>query len=100
DDRRRDAMSVEVVGQPLDRRDGRLKVTGGARYSAEMPVDDVAYGVLVMSTVGAGRIAAIDVGDAAGRPGVLHGLTHLNATTLDAQNSGRGLTLLRDDTVY
>ena len=29
------------VGQPLDRVDGRLKVTGGARYAAEYAVPNV-----------------------------------------------------------
>ena len=40
-----------VIGQPLDRVDGRLKVTGGARYAAEARVPDLLYGVLVTSTV-------------------------------------------------
>ena len=43
------------VGAPMDRVDGRLKVTGGARYSAEMPVENVAYGYIVQSTIEIGR---------------------------------------------
>jgi hypothetical protein len=40
---------MTVVGQPIPRVDGRLKVTGGARYTADIPVDGVAYGVFVYS---------------------------------------------------
>jgi xanthine dehydrogenase YagR molybdenum-binding subunit len=32
--------------------DGRLKVTGGAKYAAEYPVPNVAYAVMVTSTIG------------------------------------------------
>ena len=29
---------MNAVGQPISRVDGRLKVTGGARYTADIPV--------------------------------------------------------------
>ena len=48
------------VGEPLDRVDGRLKVTGGARYAAEYPVPNVAHAAIVTSTIAVGRIAAVD----------------------------------------
>jgi len=59
----------------MDRVDGRLKVTGGARYSADMPVDNVAYGFLIASTIGSGRIKQIDTAEAEKVPGVLAILT-------------------------
>ena len=31
-----------MIGDPIDRLDGRLKVTGGARYSAEWPIERLA----------------------------------------------------------
>lgn len=58
-------MSAPLVGAPVDRVDGRLKVTGAAKYSAEVAVPNLAYGVIVTSTVANGRIAQID--DAAAR---------------------------------
>ena len=70
------------VGQPLSRVDGRLKVTGGARYSAEMPIANVAYAVLVMSTAANGKIKAIDAGAAEAVPGVLKVITPANALRL------------------
>ncbi|HEU4587137.1 MAG TPA: xanthine dehydrogenase family protein molybdopterin-binding subunit [Gemmatimonadales bacterium] len=100
----RDAPSV---GAPLDRVDGRLKVTGGARYSAEMPVHGLAHAVMVQSTIASGRIAKLDVRAAERAPGVLAVMTHLNAPRLPngghppvAPPAMRVLTLLQDDAVH
>ncbi|GJG89556.1 carbon-monoxide dehydrogenase large subunit [Gemmatimonadetes bacterium T265] len=71
-----------VVGAPLDRLDGPLKVTGGARYAAEMPVAGLAHAVLVTSTVARGRVARVDARAAEAAPGVLAVLTPMNAPTL------------------
>ena len=57
------------IGAPISRVDGKLKVTGGARYSAEMPVPDALYGVMVMSTVPASTITSMDTKAAEGRAG-------------------------------
>ena len=43
-----------VIGRPLDRVDGRLKVTGGAQYAVEFPVENMAHAVLVGSTIANG----------------------------------------------
>ncbi|MFL5496010.1 MAG: xanthine dehydrogenase family protein molybdopterin-binding subunit [Gemmatimonadales bacterium] len=100
-------MIVPLIGRPLDRVDGRLKVTGGARYSAEMPTHGVVHAVLVQSTIGAGRIASVDTRAAERAPGVLLVMTHLNAPKLPHGNrppverpAGRVLTLLQDGTVH
>jgi xanthine dehydrogenase YagR molybdenum-binding subunit len=61
----------KTVGKPLDRVDGRLKVTGGARYSAEYPLDLLVHAVLVTSTIPTGSITALDTKAAEGAPGVL-----------------------------
>src|SRR3984957_1462264 len=59
------------IGLPLDRVDGRLKVTGGARYAYEYAAQGAAlYGVIVPAAVGKGRVAAVDVHDAQMAPGV------------------------------
>ena len=50
-----------VVGKPLDRVDGRLKVTGGARYAYEFEQGPkTAYGVFVEASIGKGQIKSID----------------------------------------
>ena len=73
-------MPDSIIGQPLDRIDGRAKVTGRARYAADVPAGaPPAYGVLVTSTVGRGEIAKIEAGDAERAPGVLMVMSHENA---------------------
>src|SRR3984957_14363771 len=69
-----------VVGKPLDRVDGRLKVTGGARYAYEVEHGPaVAYGFVVEAAIGKGQIKSIDTDAAERAPGVLLVLTHQNA---------------------
>jgi xanthine dehydrogenase YagR molybdenum-binding subunit len=70
---------VKRIGDGLDRLDGVRKVTGTARYAADTPVQGVAYGVIVASTIAKGRIASIEAEDARLAPGVLAVLTHENA---------------------
>lgn len=73
-------MSNAVIGQPLDRIDGKAKVTGTARYAADVrPQSKPAFGVIVTSTVGRGPIDKIDVDAAEAAPGVLLVMTHDNA---------------------
>ncbi|WP_400191581.1 xanthine dehydrogenase family protein molybdopterin-binding subunit [Hymenobacter sp. B81] len=68
-----------LMGDPLSRVDGRLKVTGAARYSAEYQLPGLVHGFLVGSTIAKGRIRSIDTKAAERAPGVLAVLTHLNA---------------------
>lgn len=69
-----------LVGQPLDRVDGRLKVTGTAAYAYEFkPPRAPAYGFILPATIAKGRIRAIDARAAERAPGVLHVMTHRNA---------------------
>jgi len=59
------------VGTPLDRVDGRAKVTGAARYTAEFQEEHLAYAVLVESTIAQGAVRSVDDRDARRSPGVL-----------------------------
>ena len=72
----------EVVGKPLDRVDGRDKVMGRAKYSAEFPLPGLTYGVLKTSDIAKGRIQRIDVSAALKEPGVLAIFTHENLPKL------------------
>ena len=94
-----------VVGLPIDRVDGRLKVTGAARYSAEFSLDNLAHAVVVQSTIACGRIKEIDTSAAEAASGVLAVLTHHNAPRLHA--SPPSFTVgsappppLQDDRIY
>jgi xanthine dehydrogenase YagR molybdenum-binding subunit len=75
-------MTIDVIGQPVSRVDGRQKVTGGATYAAEFNVPGLAHGAIVRSTVANGRIASIDSASAERAPGVVAVLTHRNAPRL------------------
>ena len=89
-----------MIGAPLERVDGRAKVTGEARYAYEEPLADVAYGVIVTSTIAVGRIASIDTMGAHALRGVLAVLTHMNAPQVREDPPGdRKLRLLQDDRV-
>jgi xanthine dehydrogenase YagR molybdenum-binding subunit len=69
---------MNAIGQPIPRVDGRLKVTGGARYTADVPIAGAAHAAIVHSTIANGRIASIDTSAAERAPGVLVVLTHNN----------------------
>jgi xanthine dehydrogenase YagR molybdenum-binding subunit len=69
-----------LIGKPIDRIDGRLKVTGRAPYAHEVrEAGHAAYGVIVGATIAKGKVSAIDTSAAEAAPGVLLVLTHKNA---------------------
>ncbi|RZL14383.1 MAG: xanthine dehydrogenase family protein molybdopterin-binding subunit [Hymenobacter sp.] len=70
------------VGKPIVRVEGREKVTGKAKYSAEFPLPGLTYGVLATSTIAKGKIMSIDTGAATREPGVIAVLTHQNMPKL------------------
>lgn len=63
----------------LSRVDGRLKVTGKAKYSAEYNSKGMVYAVLAGSTITSGTIKSIDTKKAESAPGVISVITYLNA---------------------
>src|SRR6185437_8020672 len=66
------------IGTAVSRVDGRLKVTGEARYASDMPLANPVYAFLATSAIARGRIADISDGEARAVPGVLDILTHRN----------------------
>ncbi|MGC5363475.1 xanthine dehydrogenase family protein molybdopterin-binding subunit [Streptomyces sp. DT24] len=70
------------LGTPVIRREGREKVTGTARYAAELPPAGTLYAWPVPATVPHGRITAVRTADALALPGVHTVLTHENAPRL------------------
>jgi len=69
---------MTAIGQALSRVDGRLKVTGAARYTADVPVADAVHAAIVHSTIARGRTVSIDTALAGLAPGVLALFTHRN----------------------
>ncbi|OUJ74874.1 xanthine dehydrogenase family protein molybdopterin-binding subunit [Hymenobacter crusticola] len=68
-----------AIGEPMNRVDGRLKVTGAAKYSAEYELPNLVHAVLVGSTIAKGSIKNIETRQAERAPGVLAVITHLNS---------------------
>lgn len=69
-----------LIGKPIDRVDGHLKVMGKAPYAHEVQDGGpAAYGFLVEATIAKGRVASIDTAAAERAPGVLLVMTHKNA---------------------
>jgi xanthine dehydrogenase YagR molybdenum-binding subunit len=64
------------IGQEISRVDGPAKVTGSARYSAEITLPGLTYAEIVGAQVASGRITAIDTAPAERADGVLAVLTH------------------------
>lgn len=101
--------SNRTVGKPLSRVDGPLKVMGKARFSAEVPFDNLAYAALVHSTIARGRIRSIDTAAAKAAPGVLLVMTYENAPRLAAPplivvdakgGAGSSLPVMQDATIH
>ncbi len=68
-----------LIGKPIDRVDGRLKVTGQAPYAHEVVEGgDAVYGYIVQATIAKGTLAEIDASAAERAPGVMMVLTHRN----------------------
>jgi xanthine dehydrogenase YagR molybdenum-binding subunit len=77
------------MGKPEPRYDGRLKVTGAARYSSDMPFNNPVFAFLVTSSIAKGRIEKLDLARARAVPGVLDILTQDNTSELNAGKFGQ-----------
>ncbi|HEY4001546.1 MAG TPA: xanthine dehydrogenase family protein molybdopterin-binding subunit, partial [Candidatus Xenobia bacterium] len=94
-----------VVGQPIDRADGVLKVSGQARYAADYQVAGAAYAVPLVSRIARGRVVSIDMPP---MPGVLLTITRQNALPLHhpdinfmtATKPGERRLLFEDDVIH
>lgn len=93
---------------PIDRVDGKAKVTGAARYAADHLVQNVVYGFLVGSTIAKGYIKSIDTKSAEQAPGALAVITHLNAPKVPGYQKGQdpskpppgGLRIFYNDEIF
>jgi xanthine dehydrogenase YagR molybdenum-binding subunit len=93
------------AGQPLTRRDGILKVTGGARFAADNHPEGMLYAVHAVSTIARGRVAHLDVEAAKAHPGVVEVITPANRPPLNGDPDAKGhifafrTEVLQDDRV-
>lgn len=93
----------KVIGKPINRVDGKLKVTGGALYTADMPIENLTYGVLIQSTITKGKITKLETTAAETAPGVLAVITHRNVAKFNQITffpGGQSLPILQDENIY
>ena len=98
-----------LIGTPISRLDGALKVRGQAAFAAEHRFAGMTYAALTYATIARGRIATIDTAAAEAAPGVVLVMTHLNAPrmaippTFGSSPTAVGqadLPILQDDRIH
>ena len=98
---------MTAIGDPIIRLDGPAKVTGKAKYAAEFAVPNIAYAVMITSTIPSGKIVSMGTTEAQRAPGVLAVMTPANSPQLPDKGkaavhppAGRVLNLLQDNQVH
>lgn len=99
---------MSAIGQPISRADGRLKVTGGARYTADTPVAGAVHASIVQSTIANGRTVWIDTAAAEKAPGARAVFTHRTMPRMNPTPKpwshlhphGQGYLPLQDDLIH
>lgn len=99
---------MNAIGQSVSRADGRLKVTGAARYTADIPVAGALHAAIVQGTIANGRTVSINTAAAEKAPGVIAILTHRNMPRMNPtprpwshlHPHGQGYLPLQDDKIH
>ena len=99
---------MNAIGQPMSRVDGRLKVTGGALYTADIPLPGAAHAAIVHSSIATGQTVSIDTTVAEAAPGVLAVFAHRNMPRMNPtprpwshlRPHGQSYLPLQDDKVH
>jgi xanthine dehydrogenase YagR molybdenum-binding subunit len=82
--------NASEIGAAHNRVDGKLKVTGAAKYTAEYPQENLLYGIMVTSTIASGTIKSIDSKEAETAPGVVAVISHLNRPAVPGYDTPSG----------
>ncbi len=72
-------IEASGIGEAINRVEGRLKVTGRAKYTSEFPVENKVYAQAINSTIAKGKIITVDMTEALAQKGVLEVITYKNA---------------------
>jgi xanthine dehydrogenase YagR molybdenum-binding subunit len=99
---------MNAIGQSLSRADGRLKVTGQARYTADVRLDEALHASIVHSEIANGTVTVIDATEAEKAPGVVAVFTARNMPRLNPtprpwshlHPHGQGYLPMQDDQVH
>ena len=99
---------MSEIGRPLTRREGRLKVTGAAKYTADVRLRSALHGSIVHSPIASGRIISLDTRAAEDSPGVVAVLTYRNLPRMKPIQKpwvhthpyGQSYLVLQDDRIH
>jgi xanthine dehydrogenase YagR molybdenum-binding subunit len=98
-----------LIGSPVSRLDGPLKVRGAAPFAAEFALDAMTYASIAFSAIAKGRITSLDVSAAEAAPGVVLVMTYRNAPrmrppplflTQEKASGGDSLPVMQDDRIH
>ena len=98
-----------LIGAPISRIDGPQKVTGGATFAAEFPLEKMTYAALEYASIARGRIVEIDTREAEAAEGVVLVMTYKNAPRLQPMPAfmtqpkaagGDDVPIMQDDQVH
>lgn len=70
--------NAPIIGTPVSRLEGHLKVTGTAKYAGEYEADNLLYGYIVNSIITKGKIKSIDTSEIEKLEGIIKIFTHEN----------------------
>lgn len=90
---------LHVVGQPVERVDAAVKVTGAAMYTADTSLPGMLHAVLVRSAIAKGR-TVIDLTAARRLPGVVDAMAFDDLPTLDRPIRAGGVKLFDPEVSY
>lgn len=83
-----DKTASNLVGKPINRVDGSLKVSGQAPYSAEIYRENQVYGVLVSAKIAKGQVENIDSSALDNIPGIIKVVTDPQHFLRNSQQGG------------
>ncbi|MGW3290618.1 xanthine dehydrogenase family protein molybdopterin-binding subunit [Streptomyces sp. NPDC001002] len=81
-------MTQSLIGTPVNRVDGRAKVTGAAAYASDHVLPRMVHGHLVLSTISRGTVRAVDADRARTAPGVIAVYSPFDPLRLSPQSPG------------
>jgi xanthine dehydrogenase YagR molybdenum-binding subunit len=94
------SVLAPAVGAPVARLEGRLKVTGEARYAYEHEFERIAYGWIVQSGVARGRVESVEVQDALSVPRTVDFFWHANAPAVERVSNAELAVLQTSEVAY
>ncbi|OWK28371.1 xanthine dehydrogenase family protein molybdopterin-binding subunit [Sphingomonas dokdonensis] len=94
-----DRAEQGLLGKPIDRYEGPLKVSGAAPYAFEQAPEGTAYLAIVTAAIGRGRVTGIDAAAAEAMPGVLK-VIHGDPRMPAGEGNSRAMPTMGGDEIF